>query len=389
MNARSLWRTGRTRTALCLLLLASACSAADHRRVEEISVPAPALASSILPNPTEVPALVLLPPGYHESARRYPVVYYLSGFTTDVTEYVDGTFDGFHMGRALDRSAERGNGAEMILVVVHGRNDLGGSFYVNSPVTGRWEDHVLEDLLPFVETRYRTLPGPACRGIAGDSMGGFGALNFAMRHPERFGSVFALSPNLFDERGLEDLGILSDPYVEAWLIQEERMASWPAAEAAARLASFAEELQRADWRFARRRLFAYAYGAAFAPDPAGRPPFVAFPFSRKNGRIVVDADRVEKLRAGIGDLEEKVRRYGAAFRSLRGIGFDIGRNDRLDWVPRGARRLSRLLLEAGIPNQITEHDGGHNDRLGERIESEMIPFFSRTLCGEKAEAGKP
>ncbi len=346
---------------------------------ERVSIPAPSLAGSVLPNPELQPALVFLPPSYPDGGSSYPVVYYLPGFTTDVTEYVDGTFDGFHLGEALHRLSGSAAIREMIVVVVNGRNRLGGSFYVNSPVTGQWQDHVTRDVVPFVEARFRTSRDPAGRGIAGDSMGGFGALSLAMRHPDLFGAVFALSPALFDERGLEDRGTLTPPYVEAWLIDAERMRGWPREEAPDRLAGLAAELLRADGAFAYRRAFALAYGAAFAPDPEAGPPWVAHPFQRRDGRLEVDPERVELFRAGLGHLEEKVARHEPALRALRGIGLDIGRNDPLAWVPRGTRELSRLLAEAGIPHQLTEHEGGHVDHLGERVEQVMLPFFSRTL----------
>lgn len=372
-----------------LLVAISGCARSTADRVERVELPAPSLAGSVLPNPTTVPALVFLPPSYATSDRSFPVVYYLPGFTTDVTEYVDGTFDGFHLGRTLDRLLSSGAIAEMVVVVVHGRNALGGSFYVNSPVTGRWEDYVVHDVIEGVESRYRVVRDRSGRGVAGESMGGFGALHLAMHHPETFGAVFALSPGLFDEHGLEDFGFLSEPYVEAWFIQAERMRAWPVSEAPARLADFAGELQAAEGRFNSRRGFGYAYGAAFAPDPDAGAPFVAFPFARDGDRVAIDPARLERFRGGFGHLAEKIHAHEAALRSLRGIGIDVGREDRLAWIPAGARRFTALLGDAGIPCRLTEHDGGHVDRLGERIESEMLPFFSRILGSGGSEGVEP
>ena len=164
-----------------LLAAVSGCGSSAAERMARIDVPAPSLAGSVMPNPPAEPALVLLPPNYAAGARTYPVVYYLPGFTTGITEYVDGTFDGFNLGRTLDRLVESGRIEAMIVVVLNGRNVFGGSFYVNSPVTGRWEDYVVRDVIPYVESHYRVARHSGGRGVAGESMGGFGALHLAMR----------------------------------------------------------------------------------------------------------------------------------------------------------------------------------------------------------------
>ncbi len=374
--------------AVTLLILAVGCGAPDPGRRQYIEIPAPSLAGSIIQNSPAQPALVLLPPSYAESNQTFPVIYYLPGFTTDVTEYVDGTFYGFHFDEALDAAIENGRAQELVVVILNGRNALGGSFYVDSPVTGRWETHIVRDAIPFIESRYRIRRESACRAIAGESMGGFGALHLAMRHPDLFGAVFAISPTLFAEGGLEDQGMLSPPYVAAWRLESERMRSWPTDVAPARMAEFVASLYTADGGFAYRRGFAFAYGAAFAPAPAATPPWVAFPFGVDGDWLVADPEHKARLEAGCGDLSAKVARHGADLGRLRAIGLDIGRNDRLAWVPRGTRRFSELLAEAGIRHRLTEHDGGHIDRFGERVETEMLPFLSRILCNGAGVEGR-
>ena len=83
----------------------------------------------------------------------------------------------------------------MIVVMPDARTRAGGSFYVNSSADGRWEDFITHDLVQSIDSRFRTLPGDRRhRAIAGHSMGGYGALYLAFRHPDVFGSVYALSP---------------------------------------------------------------------------------------------------------------------------------------------------------------------------------------------------
>ena len=103
----------------------------------------------------------------------------------------------------------------MILVGVSGDNALGGSFYVDSPVSGRWASAIVDDVVTAIDQQYRTLPTSASRGIAGFSMGGYGALALAMENPDVFGAVYALSPGLFAPGGLAESQMFADPTVAA------------------------------------------------------------------------------------------------------------------------------------------------------------------------------
>ncbi len=66
---------------------------------------------------------------------------------------------------------------------------LGGSQYINSTATGQYEDYLTEELLPFIDSRYRTIAEPAGRGVFGKSSGGYGALIMGMRHADLFGVI--------------------------------------------------------------------------------------------------------------------------------------------------------------------------------------------------------
>ncbi|MBZ5640324.1 MAG: esterase family protein [Acidobacteriia bacterium] len=371
------------------LCIASSCALLGCARSPDagpgegrVAIPAPSLAGSVLSNAPEQPALVLLPASYASSGRAYPTIYFLPGFTTDVTEYIDGSFNGLDLRRVMAAHGAAHPGAEAIAVIVNGRNALGGSFYVNSPVTGRWEDDVVLDVVPWIDAHYRTIRRREARLLAGEGMGGLGALHLAMRHPDLFGAVYALSPEVFDEKGLDDQGMLSRPaLVKAWRIESERIAGWPAAEGPARLLQFVGELYAANsQRFNRSRAFAYAYGAAFAPDPGGGPPFMAYPLRESAGTTVMDPERRRLWEDGYGGWEAKIAAHREGLRSLRAIGLDIGRNDALAWVPRGARRVADLLRQSGIEPEVNEHDGGHWDRLGERIEQGLLPFIARHVA---------
>src|SRR5208282_6466761 len=83
---------------------------------------------------------------------------------------------------------------KFILVCVDMTTPLGNSWSVNSPVTGNWENFVIQELVPYIDANFKTLPSRDSRGIAGNFMGAYGAIRLSMRHPDVFGSVYGLHP---------------------------------------------------------------------------------------------------------------------------------------------------------------------------------------------------
>src|SRR5215475_13711313 len=68
-----------------------------------------------------------------------------------------------------------------------------GSMYSNSVTTGDWEAYLTKDLVEYIDSHYRTIPGPASRGLAGHSMGGYGTIRLVMKYPGVFSSIYVLS----------------------------------------------------------------------------------------------------------------------------------------------------------------------------------------------------
>jgi S-formylglutathione hydrolase FrmB len=148
------------------------------------------VSSRILGHP--IAYCVLLPPGYDtDRSRRYPVLYFLHGLGENEQMFLQsGGLD------LVEDYWERGQLGPYLIVTPDG----GTSFYINSrDGRQRYEDFFIQEFLPFVDRSYRTLPGRSNRGIAGISMGGYGALHLAFRHPGLFGSVSASSPALIEK----------------------------------------------------------------------------------------------------------------------------------------------------------------------------------------------
>jgi len=134
----------------------------------------------------DVAYAVYLPPDYAASTRRYPVVYLLHGYTDDESGWVQFG----EIGLAADKAIAEREIPPMIIVMPDG----GVSFYVNDAAGQvRFEDMFVQELIPFIDRTYRTRPDREFRGLAGLSMGGWGTLVHAFRHPDLFAAGAAFS----------------------------------------------------------------------------------------------------------------------------------------------------------------------------------------------------
>jgi S-formylglutathione hydrolase FrmB len=136
--------------------------------------------------------LVYLPAGYDESStHRYPVIYFLPNPFEDSYRF---DFDHRDAQGLFDRAIAEGVIKNFILVALDMNTPLGSSWYVNSSATGNWEDFMIRELVPYIDANFKTLANRDSLGIAGIFIGGYGAIRFGMRHPDVFGSVYAMHP---------------------------------------------------------------------------------------------------------------------------------------------------------------------------------------------------
>lgn len=321
-----------------IALLVAGCSAAEPEappvspeggQMISETIAAPSLANNMLGDPAEREIQVYLPPSYAVTEQRYPVVYYLAGFSERIGAFA--AFTGLIWAQMLEEDAQ-----EFIIVEVDGYNALRGNFYANSPVTGNAEDFVTQDLIEYVDATYRTIPGAASRGLAGFSMGGSGTVNVGLAHPDLYAALYANSPGLFHEDG----------GLEAFLASN------------------------GNWS---------PYGATFVPDvdaeyPHFRPIQLGVPLDEQ------DPELVAAWEAGYGNLRAKVADYLAQPERLVEIKVAYGTRDGYPWIPEGSAWFVDLLEENGIP--VSEHvfDGTHTVD-STFYTADCVDFFSRTLTG--------
>ncbi len=190
-------------------------------------VPGPSLEGNPLGSPAERELHVYLPPGYHQDpGRRYPVLYFLHGYGAvpptvaplevlkkvvprPLRPLVSGLARLIPTLETLDALILSGELPPFLLVQpdgslhrphcyeargLDGEPSWKGSFFTDSPRTGRYARYVLEDVVDHVDRTYRTVAMREGRALMGVSMGGYGALLGGILHPERFSVVAALSP---------------------------------------------------------------------------------------------------------------------------------------------------------------------------------------------------
>jgi S-formylglutathione hydrolase len=175
-----------------VLLIALVCMnsvEAQQGKVIYDTIHSPSLEGNLLKDPSTKPMTIYLPPSYDEGDSLYPVIYYLHGYTADNTMWVNW----FSIHNIMDNLIKQGKVQEMIIVMPDAYNKYGGSFYTNSSVAGKYEDYMTSDIIEFIDGKYRTLPQRESRGIGGGSMGGYGAMKLAMKHPDIYSAVVSHS----------------------------------------------------------------------------------------------------------------------------------------------------------------------------------------------------
>lgn len=294
---------------------------------------------------------VYLPAGYEDSAQRYPVIYYLPNpFKFDEV---------FYQGPArelLDRAIASGEIGKVIFVAADMATPLGCSWYVNSPVTGNWEDFMVRELVPYVDGNFRTLASRDSRGIAGDFMGGYGAIRFGMTHPEIFGTVYALHP----------VGTGSGIYT---------MYSRPDWKLLAHIQSM-DQLKDSPYD----EIFTSIFQAS-VPDVNRPLLYVDLQAHAAGDSLEIDSAVTERLRDNFL-LETMIGKYADNLKSLRGLRFDWARNDGNQDHVYANQAFTHKLNEFGIPHEAEEYNGvwgTGNWGVDGRVYTEVLPFFARHL----------
>lgn len=328
-------------SAVTILLLLSCTTGNKEKpfvegRTETFTFNSLALEKNLIKETLDQTVRVYLPGNYSSSDKSYPVIYYLAGFSGNEDEVFNAAKSaGNEQPSAIDTAIKDGTITECIVVGISGSNKLGGSFYVNSPVTGNWEDHIV-DAVKEVDSRYRTIKSPSSRGIAGFSMGGYGAINVGLRNPDTFGYIYAYSPGVFGKSGFDE---------SVW-------ATWK------------------QWISV-----LHSYGAAFVPDlTLDASPYSSIPSTLLSAEEAVEGWR-DSWSTGYGDAEGKIEYYKSREIPLLGAKIDYAQNDYFTWLREGSRHFYNNFVEAGIDTKQDEIVGYNHNIDSFIVKNYLLAYF--------------
>ncbi len=321
------------------------------------------LAGNPLGDPVDRDLHVYVPPGYDPHAeRRYPALLAIVGYTGTGAYLFNTDALAESLDRKLDRLIAAGACPPVIVAAPDCFTRVGGCQYINSVGVGRYEDYLVDEIIPFVDEHYRTLPRGRW-GVFGKSSGGYGSIVLGMRRPEVF---CALADHSGDS--CFELSYLGD---------------FPGALDAFREAGGPQAWLDLFWRDDNRRrtrhmkpLSTLGMAAHYSPNP-GAPPGHAgidWPFDLETGEFRPAV--WERWRAW--DPVNMVGDHVAQLRSLRAIYVDCGTRDEfaLHW---GARALAAKLRAHGIAVRHEEFDDGHMN-LPYRYDV-SLPFLVHAITG--------
>ena len=326
-------------TASLYGLFAGETSAQASGTLERIKVYGNALESNLEGDDPNREVIVYLPPSYATAtSRRYPVVYFLHGYSMTAERMAD------FLGLQAAADSTIANGArEMILVLPDADTIYSGSMYSNSPTTGNWEGFVARDLVNHIDANYRTLAQRQSRGLSGHSMGGYGTIRIGMKSPETFGSLYAMSSCCL---------MNTAPSQEAIEAQIAERGDAPSAEG-----GFANVLS--------------AQAAAWAPNPDLAPRYFDWPYEDGAAQPLIQAKWTANSPLVMVD------QYVPSLQQYAAIMLDVGDEDGLNETN---RLLSESMTKLGIEHGYELYEGDHVNRVKARFEARVLPFFSETLA---------
>lgn len=294
---------------------------------------------------------IYLPPSYEKSkTRRYPVVYFLHGYTDNDEKWFGFVKHWINLPQVIDKSLKHEGVKEMIVVMPNGFTRFHGSMYSNSVTTGDWEGFISKELVAYIDSHYRTIARAASRGIAGHSMGGYGAMRIGMKHPEVFGAMYTMSACCL---GAPEAGFAK-------------------AATDAEAAKTEDDIAKTEF-LARITL---AMGAAWSANPQ-KPPFYMDELT-KDGKWQDDVAYRWAANAPLVTLDQ----YVGNLKKLRAIAFDAGDKD--NSITKNVGVLDAAMKLYGIPHTAETYDGDHLNHIADRIETKVMEFFSENLVFEGA-----
>ena len=321
--------------------------------VEHITIHGAALEGNLEGDAMDRDLIVFLPPSYEkDKRRRYPVVYALHGYSIGAEQWTHE----IHVPQTIEGAFAQG-AQEMIVVLPDSKTIYNGSMYSSSVTTGDFEKFVWHDVVGYIDAHYRTIPKRESRGLAGHSMGGYGASRIGMKHPDVFGALYIMSPCCMSPMTGGGPGPADQMKERAIAGEKKAAAAGSPADLAAQSPGFGAAQ--------------FATAAAWAPNPKNPPLYFDLP--TKDGEPQPEILAKYSANAPLAFVDQ----YIGNLKQYRAISMDVGDQDGLRF---DATKLHNLLDDYGIANTFEIYSGTHISAVADRFQNHVMPFFSKNLC---------
>jgi enterochelin esterase-like enzyme len=325
--------------------------------VRRFTIDSRALAGNPLGDPARRQLQLYLPAGW-DGARRLPLLVDLVGYTGSGPSHTNWRPFTENLPERLDRLIGTGLMPPVAVAFPDCFTRLGGNQYINSAAMGRYEDYLLHEVVPFVESQL-PVGGAGRRGVFGKSSGGFGAITHAMRHADLWSAAACHSGDM----GFELCYLGGLPAALDELAKHERS-----------IERFIRHLEASDKPTDAEigTLELLAMAASYDPDP------VAFlglrlPCDLETGELI--GERWANWLAH--DPALLAGRHLEALRGLKALYVDCGTADQYH-LHYGARRLHRALQRGGVAHRYEEFPDNHSD-IDYRM-NVSLPFLAAALA---------
>jgi enterochelin esterase-like enzyme len=327
--------------------------------VHRLEIESEALAGNLLGDSRKRELAVYLPAGIR-SGDRLPLLVDLVGFTGSGQSHVNWKNFGENVPERLDRLIGEGRMPPTAVAFPDCFSRLGGNQYINSAAIGRYEDYLLQEVVPLVENRFE-LGGAGRRGVFGKSSGGYGAIVHVMRHADFWSAAACHSGDM----GFELCYLADLPKV----LTELKLNHGGSIERF--IHHFEAALKPSEKDMTVLNLLAMA--ASYDPDPS---QFLGIRLPAELETAVLIAERWARWQAH--DPVNMAEAAAPALKSLKALYIDCGDRDQFH-LQFGARRLHLALMRHGVAHRYEEFPDDHTS-VDYRMD-ESLPFLARALAG--------
>ena len=325
-------------------------------RIERLEIESEALQGNLQGDPNRRELHVYLPPGRADGAG-LPLLVDLVGFTGSGMSHTNWRNFGENLPERLDRLIGEGAMGPVIVAFPDCFSRLGGNQYINSAALGRYEDYLLQEVVPLVERRF-FCGGAGRRGVFGKSSGGYGAIVHAMRH----GGFWSAAACHSGDMAFELVYGCDIPATLNELAKHGR--SIPAF-----LAHFEKAPKPTDREV--HTLMFLAMAATYDPDPS-QPFGIRLPCDPETAELIPERWANWLAHDPVMLAERSVE----SLKRLKGLFIECGDRDQYH-LHYGSRRLHRILDRLGVAHVYEEFPDDHSN-IDYRMDR-SLPFLERAL----------